>query len=46
MMGRSEEAGGERVGGGGRGRPQHLCLPHRRAEAQAAGNQAGEKTGR
>ena len=39
-MGRREEAGGER------GWPQHLRLPHRRAEARAAGNQAGEKTSR
>lgn len=39
-MGRREEAGREK------GWPQHLRLPHRRAEARAAGNQAGEKTGR
>lgn len=26
--------------------PQHLPLPHRRAKARAAGNEAGEETGR
>lgn len=39
-MGSREEAGREK------GWPQHLRLPHRRAEARVAGNQAGEKTGR